>query len=101
MPQLHGGPMPPRYDGQLTKSWSAMPWTPRSPTHSRERSNTMEKPVVLITGALTGMARARPPPCAEDAPRRVAPGRRKTEGKALEAELRGLGADAAFIQADV
>jgi len=38
---------------------------------------------------------------AKDGARLVVSGRRETEGKALEAELRGLGAEAAFIQADV
>jgi NAD(P)-dependent dehydrogenase (short-subunit alcohol dehydrogenase family) len=61
----------------------------------------MEKPVVLITGALTGIGRATAIAFAKGGARVVASGRRKTEGKALEAELRELGAEAVFIQADV
>ena len=61
----------------------------------------MNKPVVLITGALTGIGRAAVLAFARDGARLVVSGRREAEGKALEAELRGLGAEAAFIQADV
>ena len=61
----------------------------------------MDKPVVLITGALTGIGRATALAFAKDGARLVVSGRRKAEGEALEAELRRLGADAAFIQADV
>ncbi len=61
----------------------------------------MDKPVVLITGALTGIGRATAITFAKEGARLVVSGRRETEGKALEAELRGLGAEAAFIKADV
>ncbi len=61
----------------------------------------MNKPVVLITGALTGMGRATAIAFAKDGARLVVSGRRGTEGKALETELRRLGAEASFIQADV
>ncbi len=61
----------------------------------------MDKPVVLITGALTGIGRATALAFAQDGARLVVSGRRETEGKALETELRRLGADASFIQADV
>ena len=61
----------------------------------------MEKPVVLITGALTGIGRATALAFAKDGGRVVVSGRREAEGKALEGELRGLGAEAAFIPADV
>jgi NAD(P)-dependent dehydrogenase (short-subunit alcohol dehydrogenase family) len=67
----------------------------------RLRSKTMDKPVVLITGALTGIGRATAIAFAKDGARLVVSGRRETEGKALEAELRRLGAEAAFIRADV
>jgi NAD(P)-dependent dehydrogenase (short-subunit alcohol dehydrogenase family) len=61
----------------------------------------MSSPVVLITGALTGIGRATAVAFAEDGARVVASGRREAEGKALEAELRSLGAEAAFSRADV
>jgi NAD(P)-dependent dehydrogenase (short-subunit alcohol dehydrogenase family) len=61
----------------------------------------MNKPVVLITGALTGIGRATAFAFAKNGARLVVSGRRPTEGKTLEAELREHGAEAAFIQADV
>ena len=61
----------------------------------------MSNPVVLITGALTGIGRATAIAFAKEGARVVASGRREAEGKALEAELRSLGAEAAFIRADV
>jgi NAD(P)-dependent dehydrogenase (short-subunit alcohol dehydrogenase family) len=61
----------------------------------------MNKPVVLITGALTGIGRATAIAFAKVGARLVVSGRREAEGKALEVELRRLGAEAAFIQADV
>src|SRR2546428_7578859 len=61
----------------------------------------MNKPVVLITGALTGIGRATALAFAKDGARLVVSGRREAEGRALEAELSQLGAEAAFIQADV
>jgi NAD(P)-dependent dehydrogenase (short-subunit alcohol dehydrogenase family) len=61
----------------------------------------MSTPVVLITGALTGIGRATAVAFAKDGASVVAAGRREAEGNALEAELRSLGAEAAFIRADV
>jgi NAD(P)-dependent dehydrogenase (short-subunit alcohol dehydrogenase family) len=61
----------------------------------------MEKPVVLITGGLTGIGRATAIAFAKEGARLVVSGRRETEGMAVEAELRRLDAEAAFIQADV
>jgi NAD(P)-dependent dehydrogenase (short-subunit alcohol dehydrogenase family) len=61
----------------------------------------MSTQVVLITGGLTGIGRATAVAFAKDGARVVASGRREAEGKALEAELRSLGAEAAFIRADV
>jgi len=58
-------------------------------------------PVVLVTGALTGIGRATALAFAASGARLVVSGRHPVEGKALEAELRQLGAEAIFIQADV
>jgi NAD(P)-dependent dehydrogenase (short-subunit alcohol dehydrogenase family) len=57
--------------------------------------------VVLITGALTGIGRAAAIAFAQDGARVVVSGRREAEGKALEEELRRLGAEAEFVIADV
>src|SRR5229473_2553565 len=61
----------------------------------------MSTSVVLITGALTGIGRATAVAFAKEGARIVVAGRRDAEGKTLEAELRGLGAEASFIKADV
>jgi NAD(P)-dependent dehydrogenase (short-subunit alcohol dehydrogenase family) len=61
----------------------------------------MSTPVVLITGALAGIGRATAIAFAKEGARLIVSGRREPEGKALEAELSGLGAEAGFILADV
>lgn len=61
----------------------------------------MSKPVVLITGALTGIGRATAVAFARENARIVVSGRRDAEGQALAKELRGLGAEAEFVTADV
>jgi NAD(P)-dependent dehydrogenase (short-subunit alcohol dehydrogenase family) len=61
----------------------------------------MDNQVVLITGALTGIGRATAVEFARLRARVVVSGRRDREGKALEAELLGLGAEALFVRADV
>jgi NAD(P)-dependent dehydrogenase (short-subunit alcohol dehydrogenase family) len=61
----------------------------------------MNKPVILITGALTGIGRATALAFARNGARVVVSGRRPAEGKALENELQQLGAEALYIQADV
>jgi len=61
----------------------------------------MTTPVVLITGALTGIGRASALAFARTGARVVVSGRREAQGLALAAELRGLGAEAEFIAADV
>jgi len=61
----------------------------------------MNHPVILITGALTGIGRATALAFADGGARLIISGRRPAEGKALESELRQLGAEAHFIQADV
>jgi NAD(P)-dependent dehydrogenase (short-subunit alcohol dehydrogenase family) len=61
----------------------------------------MSKPVVLITGALTGIGRATALAFANEGARLVVSGRREAEGKALETELHELGAEVEFVFADV
>ena len=61
----------------------------------------MSTPVVLITGALTGIGRATALAFATDGARLVVSGRKEAEGKALVAELRDLGSEAEFVHADV
>jgi len=61
----------------------------------------MSKPVVLITGALTGIGRATALAFAREGAQLVVSGRRDEEGHALANELRRLGAEAEFVKADV
>src|SRR3977135_4583508 len=61
----------------------------------------MTSPVVLITGALTGIGRATALAFAKEGSRIVISGRREEEGKKLVAELRKLGAEAEFVSSDV
>jgi NAD(P)-dependent dehydrogenase (short-subunit alcohol dehydrogenase family) len=58
-------------------------------------------PVVLITGALSGIGRATAVAFAKERAQLVVSGRKEAEGKALEVELRTLGAEAEFVRADV
>ena len=61
----------------------------------------MDHPVVLITGALTGVGRATALAFAREGARLVVSGRRDSAGEALVAELRALGAEAEYVHADV
>ncbi len=61
----------------------------------------MNSPVVLITGALTGIGRAAATIFAQQGARVVVSGRRDKEGQALAAELQALGAEAIFVRTDV
>lgn len=58
-------------------------------------------PVVLVTGALTGIGRATALAFAREGARVVISGRREQEGVALVGEIRRLDAQAEFIRADV
>jgi NAD(P)-dependent dehydrogenase (short-subunit alcohol dehydrogenase family) len=58
-------------------------------------------PVVLITGALTGIGRATALAFAQEGARVVISGRRDDAGQALVTEMRALGAEAEFVRADV
>jgi NAD(P)-dependent dehydrogenase (short-subunit alcohol dehydrogenase family) len=61
----------------------------------------MSNPVVLITGALTGIGRAAAIAFARKGAKVVVSGRRDEAGNALARELRALGTEAEFINADV
>lgn len=61
----------------------------------------MSAPVVLITGALTGIGRATAEAYAREGAKVVVSGRNAEAGEAVAAELRTLGGEAHFIRADV
>src|SRR4029450_2012515 len=61
----------------------------------------MSHPVVLITGALTGIGRATAVAFAKEGAKLIVSGRREDAGQQLATELRKLGAEAEFIRADV
>jgi len=61
----------------------------------------MSSPVVLITGALTGIGRAAAVIFAQEGARVVVSGRRDKQGQDLVAELQALGAEAIFVRTDV
>src|SRR5258706_3533054 len=65
------------------------------------RSSAMNKTVVLITGALTGIGRAAAVAFAKKGAKVVVAGRRDEAGEALAKELRSFGSEAEFINADV
>jgi NAD(P)-dependent dehydrogenase (short-subunit alcohol dehydrogenase family) len=61
----------------------------------------MSNPVVLVTGALTGIGRAIAFAFANEGARMVVSGRSDDAGEALVTELRSLGGQAEFVRADV
>src|SRR6266480_5201295 len=61
----------------------------------------MTTPVVLITGALTGIGRATALAFAQEGARIVISGRHEEEGQKLVGELGMLGAEAEFVRSDV
>lgn len=63
--------------------------------------STASSPVVLVTGALSGIGRAATLAFARAGARLVVSGRSQEAGDALATELRTLGADAVFLRADV
>src|SRR5712672_498505 len=66
-----------------------------------EEAVPMSSPVVLITGALTGIGRAAAIIFAQQGARIVVSGRRDIQGQELVAELQALGAEAIFVRTDV
>ena len=58
----------------------------------------MSTPVVLITGALTGIGRATAVAFAREGTRVVVSGRHDDEGQKLATELRKLGTEAEFLR---
>jgi NAD(P)-dependent dehydrogenase (short-subunit alcohol dehydrogenase family) len=61
----------------------------------------MDSPVVLITGALTGIGRATALAFARSGARVVVSGRHDEAGRTLAGELRDIGAEAEFVRVDV
>jgi NAD(P)-dependent dehydrogenase (short-subunit alcohol dehydrogenase family) len=61
----------------------------------------VSSPVVLITGALTGIGRAAAIIFAQEGAQIVVSGRGDKHGQELVAELQGLGAEAIFVRSDV
>src|SRR5260370_25389598 len=61
----------------------------------------MNNSVILITGGLTGIGRAAAVAFAKKGAKVVVAGRRDEAGKVLVEELRSLGSEAEFINADV
>ena len=61
----------------------------------------MDKPVILITGALTGIGRASAIAFAKKGARVVVAGRHDEAGNELAEQLRALGSEAEFINTDV
>jgi NAD(P)-dependent dehydrogenase (short-subunit alcohol dehydrogenase family) len=65
------------------------------------KESHMSNPVVLITGALTGIGGATALTFGHEGARLVVSGRRDDAGNALVAELRAIGVEAEFVRADV
>jgi NAD(P)-dependent dehydrogenase (short-subunit alcohol dehydrogenase family) len=61
----------------------------------------MDKPVIMVTGALTGIGRAAAVAFAKQGATIVVAGRRNQAGEALAQELRCFGSEAEFVKADV
>jgi NAD(P)-dependent dehydrogenase (short-subunit alcohol dehydrogenase family) len=88
---------------EQTKHYSAAPQEADfydMKTTSRELEGKIA-PVVLITGALTGIGRAAAEIFAREGAQVVVSGRHDKEGQELVAELEAIGADAIFVRTDV
>src|ERR1700722_4419389 len=66
-----------------------------------KKDRNMSTQVVLITGGLTGIGRAAAVAFAKKGAKVVVAGRRDVVGKELVKELRSLGTEAGFVNADV
>jgi NAD(P)-dependent dehydrogenase (short-subunit alcohol dehydrogenase family) len=64
-------------------------------------TNQLNRPTVLITGALTGIGRATALAFAQEGARVVVSGRHNDEGQKLAAELHRIGTEAEFVRTDV
>src|SRR5713226_7352199 len=85
----------------LTKYASGSPGSRKQPTKNKLKEHLMNTPVVLITGALTGIGRATSLAFAHEGARIVISGRRDEAGQKLVAELREIGVEAEYWRADV
>jgi NAD(P)-dependent dehydrogenase (short-subunit alcohol dehydrogenase family) len=61
----------------------------------------VSSPIVLITGALTGIGRATAMIFAQEGAHVVVSGRRDKQGQELVGELQTLGSEAIFVRSDV
>src|SRR5271156_21511 len=87
---------------RVTRSWLSWLVSHAQPAWVKINGGSdMSSPVVLITGALTGIGRATAFAFATEGARVVVSGRHEQEGKKLEKELRQLGAEAEFVKSDV
>jgi NAD(P)-dependent dehydrogenase (short-subunit alcohol dehydrogenase family) len=75
--------------------------TPNITIQPEKEEIIMNKPVVLITGALTGIGRATAFAFAHEGARVVVSGRHDEEGQKLATELRNVGTEAEFVRTDV
>ena len=72
-----------------------------APFGANRKEEIVNNPVVLVTGGLSGIGRAAAIAFAKKGARVVVAGRRDNAGTALVKELRSLGSEAEFINADV
>src|SRR6202051_1790407 len=90
--------------GHAGHRWCVQPAPTGRPSIRRKSYLTgaeMDDPVILITGALTGIGRAAAVAFAKTGANVVVAGRRDEAGRALVEELRSFGSEAEFINADV
>src|SRR3954467_5382836 len=88
---------------EQTKHYSAAPQQAERYGMKTSNRNGEDKiaPVVLITGALTGIGRATAYAFANEGARVVVSGRHDDEGQKLATELRNLGTEVEFVRTDV